>query len=103
MVVYPGHARYSLHAQPSDPCPRVHRGGWHNREGGSEALARVRSVDLAAWLRRRYCAADYVHVKCDIEGASSPPLHCLIAASTRGLLTRVPSDGRPFPDLQTIS
>lgn len=36
---------------------------------GSEAVTTVRTIDLGAFLSARFCAADYVHVKCDIEGA----------------------------------
>ena len=53
---------------------------------GAEAVVSVRTVDLNSFLRARFCAADFVWLKCDIEGAEFELLEHLLETGAAGLI-----------------
>lgn len=51
-----------------------------------EEVQEVRTVDIARWLKERFCAADQVYVKMDIEGAEFEVLEHLLDRGAAVLL-----------------
>ena len=53
---------------------------------GAEAVVSVRTRDLGAFLRQRFCAADFVRIKCDIEGAEFDLFEHLLRTGAAGII-----------------
>ena len=56
------------------------------RAAKHEGVVSVRTVDLAAWLASRFCAADQVFLKVDIEGAEFEVFEHLLARGAAALV-----------------
>lgn len=91
-----------VHGRPLNPGSKCARAAWC---AGGHTRTSVRSVDLAAWLAERFCAADRVFVKIDVEGAEFDLLEHLLAAragAVAGLLDELAIEwhAHKFPPLE---
>lgn len=74
---------------------------------GGVVLKKVPAVDFASWLRTRYCKADFVFVKMDIEGAEFDVMEHVIKSGAVGLIDQIALEWHahkyPMPEKEKLN
>ena len=75
-----------VRGRPLNPSSKCARASFCS--GGARRTS-VRSIDLAAWLTARFCTADFVFLKVDVEGAEFELLHHLVRTGAANLIDQL--------------
>tara|TARA_B110001452_G_C15235819_1_gene427872 strand:+ start:1821 stop:2726 length:906 start_codon:yes stop_codon:yes gene_type:complete len=85
-VGLPDNATGSSVVLDGSPVNRESKCGLHAWCSSGQRRVRVPSIDLAQWLQNRFCAADLVVMKLDVEGAEYELLEHLVERGAMGLV-----------------